>query len=163
MLFQRHYKRLFSFVCTVHAVKFKQRYGFFFTYILFFLSQHKSVFFLPLRFCMLNFLMNSSLVAGANGSLVRFHTFNRVSKREEKHKIAFGAPFITLASCSFIYSVLNSRYSTFYARKKCLRLVDSFHSLVRSISLFYFPLALCTNDNDEAKLHSLFRKLREHC
>lgn len=60
----------------------------------------------------------------AIGSLVRFHTFNRVSKREssahnknQKHKIAFGAPFITLASCSFIYSVLNGRHSTFYARK----------------------------------------------
>lgn len=81
---------------------------------------------------MLNFLMNSSLVAGANGSLVRFHTFNRVSKREEKHKIAFGAPFITLASCSFIYSVLNSRYSTFYARKKVFAF-GRFVSLARSL------------------------------
>lgn len=54
-------------------------------------------------------------------------------------KIVFVTPFITLASCSFIYSALNRENSVFFPSVE----VFAF------ISLSYFQMALRTNDNDE--------------
>lgn len=63
----------------------------------------------------------------------------------------FGTSFVTLASCSSIYSPLNSEHSVFFLSVK----VFAF------FSLFYFQMAFCANDNDEKTkfIHSPYQTI----